>query len=780
MDSNMDAKMDTKIDANTNEKTISRRQVLKGTGALVVAFNLFDPVSQVLAQVAPGAPGAANDEPQADALDSWIAIGRDGKVTVFTSKVDLGTGIETALSQIVAEELDVPFKAIHMEVGDTTKTVDQGVTAGSRTIERAGPQLRQAAAATRQQLLKMASAKLAVPIDRLTVTDGVVSVMGNGKKVSYGSLVGGKPFNVQIPATGVGWDLKVAPDARVKSPNDYKIVGTSVPRVDLPTKFTASFVYTQDVRIPGMLHGRVVRPATVNSKPASVDEDSVKDIPGIVKIVREGSFLAVVAQTEWAAIQAAKALKVTWTTPETKLPANSDAVYDYLLKTKSFAQRPVVNRGNADAAISQAAKTYEATFRWPFQMHGMMAPSCAVADVQGDKTTVYAPSQGPFDTRKRVATLLGVPEDSVQVIYREAAGCYGRLGTDDAAEDAVVMSRAVGKPVRVQWMREDEHGWEPKGPAQLLTVRAAVDASGNVVAWDFLDRSFPWTESGGQPLIASRQVGIKGQGQGALNGTGGGGDTYTFENQRIIAAAIPWVQPDPTPLRTSPLRAPGDLARVFASESFMDELAAAQGADPLQFRLHYAAKNQRAVDCLNAVGKLANWQARPAPAPAASGNIAKGRGIAVSARSTTVVAATAEVEVDRSTGEVTVKRVAVAHDCGLIINPDGLKNQIEGNVIQGTSRALMEEVKFDASGIHSLDWASYPIIRYEKIPSVDIVLIDRKDMPALGGGEPSIGPIPAAIANAIFDATGARLREAPFTPERVLAAMRSGARSTRA
>ena len=280
-----------------------------------------------------------------------------------------------------------------------------------------------------------------------------------------------------------------------------------------------------------------------------------------------------------------KTLKVTWTTPETKLPANSDAVYDYLLKTKSFAQRPVVNRGNADAAISQAAKSYEATFRWPFQMHGMMAPSCAVADVQGNKTTVYAPSQGPFDTRKRVATLLGVPEDKVQVIYREGAGCYGRLGTDDAAEDAVVMSRAVGKPVRVQWMREDEHGWEPKGPAQLLTVRAAVDTSGKVVAWDFLDRSFPWTESGGQPLIASRQVGIKGEGQGALNGTGGGGDTYTFENQRIVAAAIPWVQPDPTPLRTSPLRAPGDLARVFASESFMDELAAAQGADPLQFRL---------------------------------------------------------------------------------------------------------------------------------------------------------------------------------------------------
>ena len=758
-----------------DSKTISRRQVLKGAGALVVYFNLFGPASRVLAQV--GAPGA---EPEAASLDSWIAIGRDGSVTVFTSRVDLGTGIETALAQIVAEELDVPFKQIRMEVGDTTKTVDQGITAGSRTIERAGPQLRQAAAAARQQLLKLASAKLGAPVEQLRVTDGVVSVMGSGKKASYGSLVGGKPFHLQIPASGEGWDLKVAPDVHAKSPGDYKIVGTSVPRVDLPAKFTAAFTYTQDVLVPGMLHGRVVRPATVSAKPASVDEGSVKDIAGIVKIVREGNFVGVVAETEWAAIQAAKALKVTWTEPATKMPANPDAVYDYLDKTKGFVERAVVNRGNVDAAMAQGSKKYEATFRWPFQMHGMMAPSCAVADVRGNKATVWAGSQGPFETRERVAKLLGVPEDSVQVIYRESSGCYGRLGTDDVAEDAVVMSRAVGKPVRVQWMREDEHGWEPKGPAQLLSVRGAMDASGKVVAWDFHDRSFPWTEAAGLPLVTSRQLGLKGQGQGAPNGTGGGGDTYTFENQRIVASTIPWVQPDPTPLRTSPLRAPGDLARVFASESFMDELAAAAVADAVEFRLRYAANNKRAVDCLNAVAKLANWQGRPAPGPAASGQIATGRGIAVSARATTVVAVTAEVEVDKSSGEVTVKKVAVAHDCGLIINPDGLKNQIEGNVIQGTSRALMEEVKYDSSGIQNLDWASYPILRYEKIPEVEIVLIDRKDMPALGGGEPSIGPVPAAIANAIFDATGARLREAPFTPQRVLQAMRAGTTSTKA
>jgi nicotinate dehydrogenase subunit B len=756
---------------------LSRREVLKGSGALVVSFNLFGPVSRAMAQLSAG-PDLAGDL-QATSLDSWIAIGRDGVVTVFSSKVDLGTGVETALGQIVADELDVQFKQIKMITGDTTTAVDQGITAGSRTIELAGPQLRHAAAAARQELLKLASARLNVPVSQLTVTDGVVSVMGNGHKVSYANLLGGKKFNVTIPATGNGWGLKVAPDVPVKDPKDYKVVGKKQDRVDLPPKFTAQFTYVQDVRVPGMLHGRVVRPPTVTAKSASIDEDSIKNIPGVVKVVHEGSFVGVVAQTEWAAIRAAKALKVTWTAPETKMPANPDAVYDYLKNTKGFAQRPGMQpRGDVDAALAQGSKTFEQTYRWPFQMHGMLAPSAAIADVRSDKVTIWAPSQGVFDTRKRVSDLLGIPENKIQVLYREASGCYGRLGTDDAAEDAVVMSRAVGKPVRVQWMREDEHGWEPKGPAQLLTVRAAVDASGKVTAWDFFDRSFPWTEANGIPLVTSRQLGLKANGQGASNGVGGGGDTYTFDNQRIVASSIPWVQPDPTPLRTSPLRAPGDLARMFASESFMDELAAAQGVDALQFRMRYASNNKRATDALAAVSKLANWQARPAPAPSASGNIATGRGVAISARSNSVVAVTAEVEVDKSSGEVTVKKVCVAHDCGLIINPDGLKNQIEGNVIQGTSRALMEEVKFDSSGIKNLDWVSYPILRYEKIPQIDITLIDRPEMPALGGGEPSIGPVPAAIANAIFDATGGRLREAPFTPQRVLNAMRAGVTTT--
>ena len=750
-------------------KSISRRQFVKGAGALIVTFSFWESASQVLAQ-----GGGMSEGPQATSLDSWIAVAQDGTVTVFTSKVDLGTGVVTALSQIVAEELDVPFHQIHMETGDTSNTIDQAATVGSRTIERGGPQLRQAAAAARQELLKLASASLEAPVKDLNVSDGVVSVAANpAKKISYADLIGGREFNLSITATGTGWDMKVAPEAPRKDPKDYKIVGKPIPRVDLPAKFTAEFTYTQDVRVPGMLHGRVVRPPVVNSRPSSVDEQSIAHIPGIVKIVQEGSFVGVVARTEWSAIQAAKALKVTWSAPATKLPADDTELYSYLKDTKSFRDQVAVSKGNPDSAIAGASKSFAATYRWPFQLHGMIGPSCAVADVNGDKATIWAGSQGTFRTRKEIADMLGLAEGNVRVIYRESSGCYGRLSPDDAPLDAALMSRAVGKPVRVQWMREDEHGWEPKGPAQVLTVRAGVDDRGKVMAWDYMDRSFPWTASQGIPLLAARQIGHKPQGQGFLNGTGGGGDIYEFENQRIVAAAIPWVHQDPTPLRTSNLRAPGELARTFATESFMDEIASSVGADPVQFRLGYLGNNKRATEALLAATKKAQWQGRPSPAAASSGNKAAGRGVAMGNRSNTITAVVAEVEVDKSSGKVLVKRVTISHDCGLIVNPDGLTNQIEGNVIQGVSRTLFERVQFDASGVKNLDWASYPIIKFEDVPEVDVVLIDRTDMPALGGGEPSIVAIPAAVANAVFDATGVRLREVPLTPEKILAGIKA-------
>ncbi|HEY1236609.1 MAG TPA: molybdopterin cofactor-binding domain-containing protein, partial [Candidatus Binatia bacterium] len=501
---------------------LNRRQFLKTTGALIVAFNFF-PRSSSSAQsmVEP----AADVDPKE--LDSWLAIAPDGTVTVYSGKVDLGTGVETALAQIVAEELDVPFNKVHMVSLDTAKAIDQGITAGSRTIERAGPQLRQAAAAARQELLRLASGRLGSPIERLSVADGVVS--DGAKKVSYAQLIGGKRFNKKITITESGWNMKVAPEVRAKNFKDYKIVGTSQKRVELPPKMTGEFVYVHDVRIPDMLHGRVVRPPTITSKPASVDESTVKNIPGFVKVVQEGSFLGVVCATEWSAIKAAKALKVTWSEPPTKMPSGPDEVFTILKNTKSLRDQVTVNRGNPDAAISKASKTYEATYRWPFQMHGMMGPSCAVADAGNDRVTIYSGTQGSFETRTAVAEMLKLPEKNVRLLWREASGSYGRLGADDVSEDAVLLSRAVGKPVRVQWMRADEHGWEPKGPAQLDIIRAGVDADGKIIAWDFADRGFPLTAASGRGLrlLASRQLGMKPTSDGNSNGTQGGGEMYT-------------------------------------------------------------------------------------------------------------------------------------------------------------------------------------------------------------------------------------------------------------
>jgi nicotinate dehydrogenase subunit B len=748
---------------------ILRRQVLKGTGALVVSFSLLGSLARALGQTAAPAPS----EPDPTNLDSWLAVAQNGTVTVFTSKVDLGTGVVTALAQIVAEELDVPFASIHMDVGDTSKTIDQGITSASRTIERGGPQLRQAAAAARQELLKLASARLQAPAEQLTIADGVVSVAGNpANSISYGNLIGNKRFNVKVTATGVGWDMKVAPEVRSKDPNHYKIVGTSVPRLDLPGKFTGEFVYSQDMRVSEMLHGRVVRPSAVMAKPSNIDESSISHIAG-ARVVKDGDFVGVVAPTEWAAIQAARTLNVTWSTPATRLPANPEEVYEYLKNTKSFRDLVPANKGNLDAGFAQAAKIFEATYHWPFQNHGMLGPSCAVADVRGDKATIWTGTQGPFRTRKAIADLLNLPEKSVLLLYREGSGSYGRLECDDVAEDAALISRAVGKPVRVQWMREDEHGWEPKGPAQYTTVRAGIDAKGNIVAWDFMDRSFPWTETVGNPLLASRQIGLKPTDPGFMNGVAGGGQIYAMENQKVVAAQIPWVQPDPIPLRTSNLRAPGDLARTFASETMIDQIASAVGVDPVQYRLRCLTQNKRATEVLLAATRKAGWKERPSPAPASSGAMAIGRGVAICDRANTMVAAVAEVEINKSAGKVLVKRITLAHDCGLIVNPDGIKNQIEGNIIQGVSRALMEVVKWDASGIQSLDWRSYPIIRFKEVPDIEIVLINHPEMQPLGGGEGSTVPITAAIANAIFDAVGAKLREVPFTPERVLAAMKA-------
>ncbi len=776
-------------------KMISRRQVLKGSGALIVSFNLWGPLSRALAQsdetpqprpyaVERVDLGTFTPEPgdylDPRELDSWIAVMQDGSVTMFTGKVDIGTGTRTSLAQIVADELDVPFGRVTMAMGDTAKSVDQGRTVGSSTIPRGGAQLRQAAAAARQELLKMASVKLGAPAEKLTVTDGVVSVASDASnKVSYGELIGGKRFNVKITAKGYQAAMNVAPEVKPKNYKDYKVVGKPIARVDLPAKFTGAYMYTPDFRLPGMLHGRPVRPNTAIAKPLMVDESSIAHIPGIVKVVQEGSFVGVVAETEWAAIQAAKSLKVAWSIPQTKMPASREEVDTYLTQTKPVRDITPGKKGDVESAFSSAAKTIEATYHWPFQNHGMMLPSCAVAEVRGDKATIWTGAQGPFTTRDRISTMMKVPRKNVEVHFIEASGCYGRLTADDAAEDAVLMSRAVGKPVRVQWMRADEQVWDPKGPQQLTVVRAAVDAQGKVTAWDYLDRSFPWTESQGTPQLGERQIGITPDNDGNPNGAGGGGDIYGFENIRIESKTIPWMFPEPMPLRTASLRSPGEPPRVFATESFIDEIAAELRMDPIKFRLTYLKGDRRITEALTTAAEKAGWAERPSPAPQSTGKILRGRGVAVNQRGGSIPAVVAEVEVDASSGRVAVKRITIAYDCGLIINPDGVKNQIEGNIMQGISRTLIEEVKFDASGVSSVDWVTYPVLRFQDVPEVQIYLINRPELPATGAAETPIVVIPAAIANAIFDATGVRMREVPFTPERVLSALKAKSSVTR-
>lgn len=755
---------------------ISRREFLKNGGALVISFSLLGPHDRALAKAASNIdPYDSPDYLDPRQLDSWLAIMQDGGIKVFCGKAEIGTGVKTALAQIVAEELDVSFDRIHMIMGDTAKTVDQGRTTGSGTIESAGAQLRQAAAAGRLQLLKLATTHLQTPVDKLSVNDGIVEVTDEpSKKTSYAKLIGGRLFHAQINATGVEREMVVAPGVKLKDYRQYKIVGTSIPRVDLPAKLTGEFVYTSDVRVPGMLHGRVVRPAHVLSSPAHIHEESIGHIPGIVKVVYEGSFVGIVAETEWAAVQAANTLKVDWSEPNSKMPAGREGVGAYLENTSSFNEDEEVNKGEVEAALRQSVRVFERTYDWPFQDHGMMGPSCAVAEVAGDKVRVWTGAQGPFTTRDRLSDMLGVPKRNIQVIFVESAGCYGRLTADDAAEDAVLLSRAVGQPVRVQWMRSDEHVWEPKGPQQLIKIRVGVDRQGRLIAWDLACRTLPLTEFQGTPQLAERQVGHNGTPQfpGSPRGGAAPAQLYDIPNERSKAYYVPWPQDDPSPLRISVLRAPGDPSGWFAGESIIDEIASAFAVDPFQFRLRHLAGNQRAVDLLEATVKRSGWKERPSPALfESSSSIRDGRGLALIQRGNTLVAAVAEVNVDRSTGAVTVKRVTVGHDCGLVVNPDGLKAQIEGNVVQGVSRTLFEEVKFDSSGMKSVDWNSYPVITFRYVPDVDIILLNRPEKPASGAGEPAIVPIPAAIGNAIFDAVGARLYEVPFRPECVLAAM---------
>jgi CO/xanthine dehydrogenase Mo-binding subunit len=678
-------------------------------------------------------------------------------VTLYAGKVDLGTGVRTALLQIVAEELDVPLASVTAVEGDTALTPDQGATYGSQSIQTGGVQIRQAAATARNALLDQAAQRLNVDKSELSVSDGKISAK-SGATVTYAELIGGKTF-----------ELKVDKDAPMKAPADYKVVGKSIARVDIPDKITGRFTYMHDFRVPGMLHGSVVRPPAIGATLESVDEGSIKDIPGVVKVVRDGNFLGVVTDNEWSAVRAARELKATWSKSQT-LP-DEKKLWEHVRGTKILKDDVTSNIGDVAAAMAGEGRTLKATYDFTIHTHGSIGPSCAIAEFNDGKLTSWSASQATHTLRKQLAKMFGMPPDDVRCIYVDGAGCYGRNGHEDAAADAAMLAKAVGKPVRVQWSRADEHGWDPKGPPTLIDLRAKLDAKGNVLAWDsefFIPQGAAGTVDLVAATLSDKPV------DGMLSPGGIVGDSaigYKFPNIKAVCHRL-----ETTPLRPAWIRTPGRMQNTFANECFLDEIAAALNADPLEFRVRYTdPADKRGLEILERLAKLAKWDTRPSPRKDVSGNIVKGRGVSyVKYELTrTYIGAVAEVVVDRTSGDVRVTRVYVVHDCGQVINPNGVKAQIEGNVIQTVSRTLKEEVTFDRSNVTSLDWASYPILRFPELPEIEIELIDRPTEKPWGAGEPTAAVIPSAVSNAIFDATGARLRSVPFKRDKVKAALRS-------
>jgi len=571
--------------------------------------------------------------------------------------------------------------------------------------------------------------------------------------------MGGRPFKT-----------KVTYNAPLKPTDEYRGVGKPVQRVDIPPKFTGQQSFIQDLVVPGMLHGRLVRPPSSSANLVSVDENSIKDVPGVVKLVQRGNFIGVISEREEQAIQASQQLKVEWSETPSQPPMQE--LYSYML-TQPAEDTVLIDDGEVEQVIAKSPHQRSAEYHQPYHSHGSIGPSCAVADAQEDQITVWCSTPGPYPLRGAISQLVGMPEEKLHLIHVEGAGSYGQNGSDDAAADAVVLSQAVGKPVRLQWSRQDEFVWEPKAPAMVMQVRAGLDQQGNITAWDYHVYSFSHiarARFAGQ-LIAAQL--IAGQpfpaGRFSLGAERNAPTNYRFPRQRVTVHFLAH-----TPLRSSAMRSLGGAENTFANESFMDELAAAAGADPLQFRLRYL-DDPRARDVLQDAADKAGWDAQPSPR-VKTGDMLEGQGVAFVRyeNEEALVACIAQVEVNRNTGVVHTRRIVVAHDCGLIINPDGLKNQIEGNVIQSLSRTLKEEVQFDEYHIKSVDWDTYPILKFSEVPEVEVVLINRPNEPALGAGEPSTCTTAAAVANAIFDATGVRLRQIPFTPERVKAAIMNG------
>jgi nicotinate dehydrogenase subunit B len=728
---------------------IDRRRVLAGGGALIVSFSLSDAFAEDQAAQAPKPPGSLATTPY---LDAWIGVDADGGITVFTGKAEIGQGFKTAFQQIAAEELDVPFAALKVVTADTKRTANEGYTSGSNSMKYSGTAIQNAAAQVRELLIVEAARRLNLSSETLKTENGAV-IAPDGQRLSYGDLVAGDMLHVQAQ-----------PQSRLKDPTTYKVMGQSVPRVDIPAKVTGGAAYVQDMRLPGMVHARVVRPPSYGARLMECDTSAVEKLPGVVKIIRNGNFLAVVASGEFQSVKAMRALAAATKWQEEPGLPKQDDLLETLLGLPSN-DSVIFERGNPPA---NGQRTFEATYTRPYQSHGSIGPSCAIAQLVDENMTVWTHTQGVYPDRQGIAEMLRVPPASVRLIHVEGSGCYGHNGADDAAADAALIARELpGAPVRVQWMREQEHGWEPFGPAMVTRLKASLDDRGSISSWNFevWSNTHSMRPGGAGSMLAAQHMAqpIAVPAPKPIPLPEGGGDRnaipiYNFPNAHVVHHFIPAM-----PVRVSAMRALGAYHNVFSIESFMDELAVLADADAVEFRLkHLDDPRGRAV--IEKAAQAFGWR------KGQKASVDRGFGFAFARYKNLAAycAIASEVEVNRETGRARLVRAVAAVDSGQVVNPDGLINQIEGAILQSMSWTLYEAVTFDDTRITSIDWQTYPILRFDAVPEeIDVHIINRPGLPFLGSGETGQGPAAASIANALANATGKRLRDLPLTRKKI-------------
>jgi nicotinate dehydrogenase subunit B len=769
-----------------------RRSFLKSAGLLVVSFGvdagalLKQAEGQTSTQTGAGGPYSDPDFRQ---LDSWIVIHQNNTATFYVGKTDCGQGTGTGFRQLMSDELDIAYDQTTCIMGSTDNTVDQGGSGGSTAMERDSWPMRRAAAEARRVLLEMGSDRLGVPVDQLAVSNAVITVKGDAsKRVTYGELIAGKKFNVMLTGANVN---AVTGIAKVKAVQELKYTGQSPQRYDIPAKVDGSLKWAVDVKLPGMVHARNVKPPFACAKLTGIDESSVRNIPGFIKVLSKGNYVAVVCEREEQAIQAQRQLKTTWEKPATAPFPPSEDLFNYMRAAKSTPSGRSITTGNPDAAFSGAAKVIEAEYEIPFQGHTAISGAHATADPSNGQMTIYSNDMKSYGMRRGVAEFLGMPKEKVRVVWMDGPQGFGRTAADDAGCEAAWIASQIGRPVRIQWMRNEETAWDTKGPAFLVKLRGGLDAAGNLVAYDYNAKSCDHNHVGyNEPdtVLIAQLMGIRRATPNA-GSAATPNDMYVIPHRRMVGEVVSLPEVWETPLRTGNLRDPNGPQSTFAAESFIDELAATAKVDPLEFRMKMLQadtkddsgfRRARSIAALKAVAEAYGWDPRPSPKPLGTGNILTGRGIAYSFRGQSVVAQIAEVEVNRQTGRVWAKRLVCAYDVGLVVNRESLRRTAECAMLHGLSRALYEEVTFDNEKITGVDWMSSPTLRHADAPErIDVLLTNgdpnpnRPDLAPYGGGEAALKPMLATIANAIYDATGVRIRRAPFRPARVLAALRA-------